>query len=249
MPSAVSRLSTLPEVVRFRRSQRGRGLALIEVLIVVALVAMLTAMVVSGTGLLSGTRQRTAATLLMTGIRMGITHSNTTGLPSRLVMDLDKHAVLLEETSGRMLRRVGEDDEEDATAGAEPATEAEREAREETERILEGPREPPPRFSPVASFDPGADDLSKGRPLGRGIEFVSVQTEHDTEPRIDGRAYLYFWPGGGTEKAVIQIRRHGETEGISIVVSALTGRANIVRGAVEYDEPDVDVDFGEREVD
>lgn len=231
----------------YRVRRHARGLTLIEVLIVVALIALLSTLVVSGSGMLSGSRQRTAATLIVTGIRLGITHANTTGLPTRLVMDLDQHRVILEETSGRMLLRVSEDDEDDATAGTEPATEAEREAQEETERILEGPREPLPRFRPVASFNPGSDDLSLGRELGSGIRFVSVHTEHDAEARIEGRAYLYFWPGGGTERAVIQLSREGATEGISIVVSALTGRSQIVRGSVEFEEPGDDVDFGERE--
>jgi general secretion pathway protein H len=214
---------------------------LIEVLIVVALFALLSAMVVSGSGALSGTRQRAAATLLMTAIRMGITHANTTGLPTRMVMDLDKHRVMLEESHDRMLRRL-DNIEEDPTAGTARA-----DAEAEAQRIVEGPREPLPNFSPLREFGTDPDDNALGRSLGRGIRYTSVQTEHDGEPRTEGKAYLYFWPGGGTEKAVIQLRREGVTEGISLVVSALTGRAQIVRGAVSYEEPDADVDFGERE--
>jgi general secretion pathway protein H len=228
--------------------KRQRGLTLLEVMLVVALIAILTAGVLSGTGVIGGARLRTAATLVLTGIRVGITHANTTGLPARLVFDLDENWVMLEETSGRMLRRVNED-AEDPSAGAAPATDIEREAVADAARILEGPHEPPPQFTPVRSFGLDEDDAGKGRPLGEGVSLVSVHTEHDATVREEGRAYLYFWPGGGTERAVIQLKRAGQEDGLSIVVNALTGRAEIVRGPVEFDEPAEGVDFGEREAD
>lgn len=225
-----------------------RGVTLLEVLIVVALIGLLGALLLSGTGVIGGARLRTAATLILTGIRTGITHSNTTGLPARLVFDLDENRVMLEETSDRMLRRSDEDGE-DPSAGASPATELERAAVQEASRILEGPHEPPPRFRPVESFGGDESEPTKGRPLGDGVSFISVQTEHDSVPREEGRAYLYFWPGGGTERAVIRLRRAGQEDGLSVVVNALTGRAQIVRGEVDFDNPGDDVDFGEREVD
>jgi general secretion pathway protein H len=226
-----------------------RGVTLLEVLIVVALIALLTAGVLSGTGVIGGARLRGAATLVLTGIRTGITHANTTGLPSRLVFDLDEQWIMLEETSGRMLRRSNDDeDADDPSVGAAPQTDIEREAVGEATRILEGPHEPPPQFSTVTDFGTG-DEPGKGRPLGQGVSFISVQTEHDPLPREEGRAYLYFWPGGGTERAVIRLKREGQEDGLSIVVSALTGKAQIVRGEVQLDEPLEGVDTGEREAD
>jgi general secretion pathway protein H len=228
------------------RRQR-RGVTLIEVLIVVALIALLTGGVLSGTGVLGGARLRTAATLILTGVRTGMTQANTTGLPARLVFDLDENWVMLEQTEGRMLRRINEDGD-DPAAGAAPATEAERAAVQEANRILEGPHEPPPTFTVVKEFALNSEDPSKGRPLGEGVSLESVQTEHDAVRREEGRAYLYFWPGGGTERAVIHLKRAGQEDGISIVVSALTGKAQLVRGEVDYEAPGEGVDFGEREV-
>ena len=42
--------------------------------------------------------------------------------------------------------------------------------------------------------------------LEGGIKFRGVQTQHDDLPRTEGRAYLYFWPGGQTERASIQLK-------------------------------------------
>ena len=67
--------------------QRARGFTLTEVLLVVALMAILSMMVVSGSGMLSGTRLRSAATLIMSSVRAAMTQANSNGRPVRLVFD------------------------------------------------------------------------------------------------------------------------------------------------------------------
>ena len=144
--------------------------------------------------------------LIMSGVRLGLTRANTTGRPVRMVFDLESDRVVLEESASRVMLRE-KDDEESTGGGAEAATEAERKARAEAERILEGPRAPRASFKPVKQFGFDADDPAQGRELGNGVSFRQVQTEHDGQPRQEGRAYLYFWPGGGTERAAIQLKR------------------------------------------
>jgi general secretion pathway protein H len=225
--------------------QRARGFTLVEVLLVVALMAIMSAMVVSGSGMLSGTRMRSAGALIMSSVRVAMTRANSIGRPVRLVFDLDAGRMMMEETRGRMLRVTNHD--EGAKAGAQAATEAEQLAAEYAREIVQGPRAPEAMFSPVASFSADADDPALGRELGKDIRFVQVQTEHDAEPRVEGRAYLYFWPGGGTERAAIQITRPGDHMGLTVLVSALTGRAKLERGRVELEEARRDTDFQERE--
>lgn len=223
-------------------------MSLLEVLLVLALVAMITGGVLSGTGMMGTTQQRTASTLVLIAIRQAMTHANSNGLPVRLVFDFEQHRISLEETRGRMLRTAPSENDDDLTGGAAAATESERLAAEEAKRILDGPREPPAQFSPVDALGVDPDDPGAGRALGGDVKFISVHTEHDPTPRTEGRAYLYFWPGGGTEKAVIILGRP-DAEPVSIIVSALTGRAQILKGEVEFDRPEIDADFGEREVD
>jgi general secretion pathway protein H len=234
---------------KFTASHQVRGFSLVELLIVVALLAVVTAGVVSGGGFAGSTQMRSSATSIIAAVRVATTRANTTGLPTRLVFDLDAQRLHLEETNGRMLRRLNTEDapdEDDPSAGASPATQAEKAAAAEAARILEGPREPPPAFTPVKDFARDNSDGKLGRPLGRSVRFKYVQTEHDPAPRTDGRAYLYFWPGGSTERAVVVLVRDGDDEGVSVVVSALSGRAEIVNGSIELDDPG-EVDFGERE--
>lgn len=225
--------------------QRARGFTLVEVILVVGLMAILSAIVVSGSGMLSGTRMRSAGVLIMSSVRLAMTRANSIGRPVRLVFDIDNGRLLMEETRGRMLRVTSH--QEGAKAGAQAATEAEQEASDYARGIIQGPRAPEPMFTPVQSFSADSDDPALGRELGKDIRFVQVQTEHDAEPRVDGRAYLYFWPGGGTERAAIQITRPGDRLGLTVLVSALTGRAKIERGRIELEEARHDTDFQERE--
>lgn len=227
------------------RAARSRGVTLIEVLVVLALVTMLFAGIASGTGRLSGARMRAAASLVMNSVRVAITHANSRGRPVRLVFDLDEQRLILEETRGRMLRV--KDSDEGAKAGAAAATELEREASEMATRFGQGPQIPKPRFSPVASY--GRDEQGLGRSLGQGIRYMQVQTEHDPEPIVEGRAYLYFWPGGGTEQAAIQVGRAGDFDGLTVLVTALTGRSYIERGRIDMEDSLRDTYFEERDDD
>lgn len=228
------------------KKHRQRGLTLIEVVIAIALVALLTGSLLFGRGMLAGSRMKAAATLIVSGVRYGLTRSNATGRPARLVLDFDKKQISIEEASSSlMLREKGKD----PSGGATPASSAEAKARAEAERIVEGPRAARPTFSKLSGVSGPIDELSAGRPLGDGVELVQVRTEHDEDYVREGRAYIYFWPGGTTERAVVQLKKTGDKEtALTVVLSPLTGRAKIEKGAVDFPEPrGFDDEFSERE--
>lgn len=222
-----------------------RAVTLVEVLIAVALIAILSGTVLFGSGVLGGSRERAAASLIVSAVRMGLARANTTGRPVRMVFDLDNHSLTLEETSSLRMARE-KDDAESPAAGADPVTELEREAEEEAQEVIEGPRAPRPQFSPVQEFRAQEEGESAGRGLGQGVSFRFVQTEHDSEERTSGRAYLYFWPGGETEHAVVHLGR-GDSNGLTVRISALTGRAKIEKGRAALPEPRADGEISERE--
>ncbi|HEV8245825.1 MAG TPA: prepilin-type N-terminal cleavage/methylation domain-containing protein [Polyangiaceae bacterium] len=227
-----------------RLPSRARGVTLFEVLIVVALIAILSGSVLFGSGMLGSSRLRAATTLIMSSVRLAAARANTSGKPTRLVFDFEAKSINLEEaSSSRMLR-----EKKAPAGGAEAATDAEKKAHAETERILEGPIAPRATFSPVKGFAVDSDQPQDGRKLGAGVDFVSVQTEHDEDPVTSGRAYLYFWPGGVTERGNVQLKRQGVEGGLTVSLSSLTGRAKIEHGLVDLQKPrsDDEEDQGER---
>lgn len=76
------------------------------------------------------------------------------------------------------------------------------------------------------------------RELERGTAFYRAYTPHEPGVRQDGRAYIYFFPGGTTEHAVIQLTDGGERV-YSVEVHPLNGRAVI--HPFEH-EPDYELD-------
>jgi general secretion pathway protein H len=242
----MSNLVLFKSIRTLRARRPRRGLTLIEIVIAIALIALLSGSLLFGKNMLVGSRMKATATLIVSSVRFGLTRANATGRPTRLVIDFEKKQLSIEEASSSlMLREKGKD----PSGGAAPASSAEAKARAESERILEGPRAARPAFSKLSGVSGAVEELSAGRPLGDGVEIVQVRTEHDEEPLREGRAYIYFWPGGTTERAVIQLKKAGDKEtALSVVLSPLTGRARIEKGAVDFPEPrGFDDEISERE--
>lgn len=222
-------------------------MTLIELMIVVSLLALLTGTLVFGSGFFGGANRRAAATLVVAGVRKGLAHANTLGRPVRLALDLDNHRLVLEESSSReALRGDGSEEDEAEADVVPPGAELLADAESMAEQILSGAVPSEPSFTPVDLL--GQDGESPGRDLGGDVRFVKVQTEHDEEPIGRGMAYIYFWPGGVTERAIVQLGRPSDEEGLTVEISPLTGRAEIKRGY--WDLPGAlfdDEDFSERD--
>jgi general secretion pathway protein H len=227
-----------------RRGQR--GLTLIEILVVLSLVAVVTGVGLMGSMQLPSARLRGSATMITSAIKVAFTRATATSKNVRLVMDLDQRKVWLEESSAPML--VQSKDKSPA-AGADPVTQAERAALEDGERLMKGPAVLKPRFKPIRTVGFGdAAPAKGGKPLGRGVSFRSVQTAHDDSPRKDGRAYLYFWPGGLTERAAIQLHigEGADEVTLTLAVAPLTGKVTVKGGAVDLELPTDDAAASDR---
>ena len=89
-----------------------------------------------------------------------------------------------------------------------------------------------------AGFEALPGRSGEKRELEGATRFLRAYTPHEPQAREEGRAYVYYFPGGTTEHAVIQLTDGGERV-YSVEVHPLNGRAVIHRE--EY-EPEDDLD-------
>jgi general secretion pathway protein H len=234
---------------RVRRfARRGSaGLTLIELIVVLAIVALVAGVAIAGSNQLPSTKLRRSAMAITSQIKRAYVQATSTSRDLRLVMDIDQKRMWLEESLAPMLVRAKDPS---AAGGAEAVTEGERQAHEEGERVMKGPPIPKPTFRKVVTGTMTDDDKQGTKPLESGITFRSVQTLHDDLPRTSGRAYLYFWPGGLTERASIQVRIGDSDEDyqtMTLLVAPLTGRVTIKNGPVEFQVPTDDEHASDRQ--
>ncbi len=225
--------------------RRTRGVTLVEVLITVTVIALITGSAVLGMGAVTNARLKRSAAMLAGAVRVAYAHANAKSKPVRLVFDFEERMIVLEESTSELVI-----ERNDRTGGAAAATEAERAAVAEAEAILKGPRAPRPSFQPAKAFGFNPEKDRPGKELSTGVRFLQVETGHQDEPIAEGRAYLYFWPGGQTERAAIQLSLGGgETEDsvMTVLVSPLTGKTELKRGKVSMPRPRDDAEESERE--
>ena len=225
-----------------------RGLTLIEIMIVMTIVALVSGVAIAGSMQLPAARLRRSATMIASAVKVAYTRATATSRDLRLVMDLDQQKIWLEQSDIPMLVKSADSA---ATGGAEAITQAEKAAVEAGDRIIKGPPVPKPRFTAIEAYGFGDVETGKGgKTLQGGIKFRSVQTTHDDAPRRRGRAYLYFWPGGRTERASIQLRMGSEDDRsgiLTVLVSPLTGKVTVKSGPAELEVPTDDDHASDRQ--
>jgi general secretion pathway protein H len=247
-----------------RARPRQGGYTLLEVLAVAAIAVGLIA--VSGVGIrrLRQSDLRTASAKLAGALRFTYDRSVTTGKYYRMVIDLDEKTYWPEISDDRfyMVRGRGklpqpEDEiiDPNAPPGATPAAVAKTSGSGlgSVLGMLGGGSAGAPgtvaarvglgkaRFAP----DAAAAGKQRSAPL-KGVTITAVWTPRLDEPATQGRAYLYFYPEGMTERAIIHLADTSDGA-FSLVVHPLTGRVQIVGGKVDLPRPgagDVD-DSGE----
>jgi len=215
---------------------RTRGFTLIEVAIALALAGILMATAVTSIRAVTDAAVRSGAVELTGAVKMSYDRAIMLRRTQRIGIDIDKglwwieftedpFAVGAERMSGT--KGASGSDEE----GSEELRDIEREFDEDDDTqvkaaILGGIAT---RFAMDGDLDAG-----KPTPLPSGVCFSRVWTDHQEEAFNTGIAYLYFWRGGFTESALIElVDSHCEDKGdideqdaeyVTLEVLPLTGR-------------------------
>lgn len=224
------------------------GMTLIEIMVAVIIVAIVSTGVTYGLGLMMRTSLRSACMKILAASRYAYTRSVTQGVTVRVVLDFDETKVAIEEAHGRVaLTRASDptraamahDSKNEAGAsddrtGVDPWAAAQA-ALQRTQRPSFG-------ASPFASIaDEDGDPIERYAPhsLGSGIRLIKMLVPHEPDAREHGRGAIYFFPGGRTEHAVIQLT-DGRDDVYTVELHPLTGRGTVHTAAWEPRDPEDD---------
>ncbi len=219
-------------------------------MVTLVIVALITGGAVRGFRSLAKSDLRAGTAHLSGAIRYLFDRASTTGKYHRLVIDLN---------AGRYWAEVS-DDKFYIPREAESIVDRRRREEEEAKQDEEDKRKAEKRqelqsnssYEYSGSFDPSKIEVGDFRPkrarfgafketalkpvtLKKGsIKVAGVYTPRLTDEVVGGRAYIYFYPMGQTEAAIVHLTDpDGETT-YSIVVHPLTGRTKIFN---EYIRP------------
>lgn len=216
---------------------RTDGMTLIEVVIVVVIMAVAAGGATMALNGLTRAELRAATGKLVAASRFAYHRAVVRGRTVRITLDLESGGMGFEEADGRVYLARNDDDtrlEQDETdgdeAGVDPWSAAEARLGD-TLRVSFG-RSP---FGPISDDDGDPLRRYQTAPLGDNVRILRVITPHEVDPREEGTAHIYFFPGGRTERAVVQLT-DGEDRIFTVVIHPLTGRGRVYNYAYEPED-------------
>jgi len=183
------------------------GLTLVELLVVVALIALITAVSLPTVGGYLKLSLNTAARELSSTVKETYNSTAMTGKVHRLVYDIDAHQYWVESGPPTALLDTQESKERE---------ERKKRFAKAGEKTSEGP-----------AFTLEKSVTRKKISLPQGVEFEDVLTEGSKEPFSSGKAFTHFFPHGITEQTLIHLK-DGSKHQTTLIISPLIGRTQVV---------------------
>jgi len=197
------------------------GFTLIEVILVVAIIAIVVTGATFGLGAITRTRLRSSAYRVSSAARFAYNRSLTYGTTTRLRFDFAKNTMAVEETDTPVTLATDEQLKSEQGDAIDPWDLAKERLAKPLNRAQ--PRSP---FQPITTESGKVLERYTPQPVGDGISINALITPHETKTRTDGEGSVYFFPGGVTEHAVIQLTDSSDTV-YSVEIHPLTGNAQI----------------------
>ena len=196
-----------------------RGMTLIEIMIVVAIIGGMMALAV--TILVPGNEQKVQdETVKLAGtIKYLFDEAAVKNRYFRIVFNIDDRTYRIESSTEPFLVAL-EDDEKKSSTFDKPAPTGE------------------PQGSPDAEgFTEEAEDiLIRPVKLPSGVKYKDILVMHAKAPQDSGIVYLYFFPNGYVEPVIVNLTDDDEESVYSLEVNPLTGKAKIRDGYYEMKE-------------
>jgi general secretion pathway protein H len=228
------------------------GFTLIEIMVVLAIAGLIMGLGARGLSSLSRSDLRADTTHLAGAMRFLFDRASTTGKTHRLVFDLEGGRYWAEVTDDKFYvpHEAETPEETRRREAAEAKEEEERHAAEDkassaaSDMFGSSSSSSSAGLPTDSSFDPAKLDVGEFRPkrarfaafkemalkpvkLSKHAVLRSVYTPRSTEPVTSGRAYLYFFPLGQTEAAIIELSDPEGEVVYSLVAHPITGRVRV----------------------
>lgn len=209
-----------------------RGMTLIELVVVLAIVGIMFVVGAVGIGAIRGADVDATASVMagaMTYVASMAVHDNKT---YRLVIDMDQKRYWAEsvDTDDSCARLMPDD----ADAGLEPEGEA-----APVSPVAENDEE----LAPGPAFATATGDLLKGV-FEPGTNVTAILTSHHEQIQTEGRAAVYFYPNGYAERALVWVgatSSDSPTGWASEVTVELHSLGRVTRHGDVLDERDFDL--------
>jgi general secretion pathway protein H len=182
-------------------SNRNRGFSLLEIMVVLLLIGVFTAIAIPTFRSITGSKLKSTANQLQGLIRDTYARASLSGKTCRIIFDMDKKEYWVEESSDVVKAKNKEQEEAE-----------EKEARDTGKPVKR------PEFKAVE------DELGEKQQLPEDIYFRSIWIDRFEERVNKGQIALYFFPDGYTEEAQIVIADDPDGKRLyNLVVEPLTG--------------------------
>jgi len=208
-------------------------------MIALVIVALITVVTVKGLRSFAKSDLRATASRMAGSIRYLFDRASTTGRVHRLVLDFDNGKYWAEVSDDQFILGSGKETEDSRKREVEKIAKEDEIKRQEAEKEASfGASQIPTRYMPKpfmpkrAKFDAFRETSVKPVTLKSGVVLADIYTPRLLTPLATGKGYVYFFPMGMTEAAVIHLS-DGKEAFYSLIVHPLTGRVSIKNSFVE----------------
>jgi prepilin-type N-terminal cleavage/methylation domain-containing protein len=223
-----------------RRSSKDAGITLLEMLVVLAVIALLAMGLSAGYARLPSTALKKEAVRLAAFARTAYDRATASGAHHRLVLSFEDGTYFIERCEGKVqVRKVRDLHEEVERKRLEAEKQAVVANLQNAQSLLHtmvsdaGQKLGGASGSAGATCEPVHGEMGKKQKLGGRpkVSFVRVHVAHLEEPADSGEVTLNFFPLGTAERAVIELGAGENAEDrFSIVVRPLSGRVELRPG-------------------